>query len=809
MIDAHALHAALFRQARDQRMRRLEHLLVLDAHAGEVGDLEEAPVIDLVGGDAPEREPIVLSLEEVMQQERIAVELLDVQVFARLRIERKAMIEVAHASVALELDLALLERFAVMPAEHRKQQLAARPVDVEEAREGRSASVLEHVLPPGIVGAEHAHVVGHHVEHQAHAVALHRVDELCELSLGADFRIHAVVVDHVVAVRAPRARFEKRRCVYVAHAQAREIRNERDGVGEAELAMELQAVGCHQRASGLGDGFFLEQAALGHDARELHHTRIRLPALERDRELPPPVRVFVDAAREIRLLDELEHVLGLHHQYLRGRAREKSMRRRRRRIETGALEAFLFALALLALARRVDREAELFAPLEVARVPEAAPGRQIMRAHAHQRFARIRRRLAKITGLVLLEKKRPVGKYAGFVQRRAQRLRHRAEILADHHAAVAPALHGEDAEQIAERIIHVAALLRLGAARHAVEALERHHVIEPQRAAHRHVGAQEIDERAVARGAQRARRVRRQAPVLSAWIELVGRRAARNPGGVGGLVAPHFGAAGVGAEREIDVHADRHAELVRVALHCVELRAREPLQVLMKLDAPRVFPGECLHRGRLRVAIFLRPALPAAAELFAQHLEQCVGAQLLGTPFAEFSELAAPLEAREHRLEGLVFGARHTRVVDNLGLAQLRHFAVLEDAGELDVERVQRVAARRAVGAHAARVQRVHADDAGAELRTELDERAQIAEVADAPVPGGAHAVELHHEAPDAPAALEGLGLVAAPAGNRELLLRTLLFLVEAHRLRERAARLRVDLLFPSPDVEVARRDLV
>ena len=79
MVDAHAVDAAAafselpapFGKARDQPVRRLEHGAVLDLHAGEIGDLEEAPVVDLVGGDAPERQPVVLLLEQAMERERV------------------------------------------------------------------------------------------------------------------------------------------------------------------------------------------------------------------------------------------------------------------------------------------------------------------------------------------------------------------------------------------------------------------------------------------------------------------------------------------------------------------------------------------------------------------------------------------------------------------------------------------------------------------------------------------------------------------------------------------------------------------
>jgi len=48
-------------------VRRLEHRAVLDADAGEVGDLEEAP--ELISSDhAPVGEPVVLALEQPVQR---------------------------------------------------------------------------------------------------------------------------------------------------------------------------------------------------------------------------------------------------------------------------------------------------------------------------------------------------------------------------------------------------------------------------------------------------------------------------------------------------------------------------------------------------------------------------------------------------------------------------------------------------------------------------------------------------------------------------------------------------------------------
>src|SRR5947207_13947178 len=89
-----------------------------------------------------------------------------------------------------------------------------------------------------------------------------------------------------------------------------------------------------------------------------------------------------------------------------------------------------------------------------------------------------------------------------------------------------------------------------------------------------HVGAQELAEAAKAVRRERPWRVRRQAPILAFGIEFVGRRAAGGIERVRLLVGPDLGAAAVGAEREVDVQADRHAELAGAALRGAELRAR-------------------------------------------------------------------------------------------------------------------------------------------------------------------------------------------------------------------------------------------
>ena len=67
MVDAQPLHLPALDHAEDQPVRRLEQLRQFDAQPGEIVDVEKAAVIDLFGGDAPEREPVGLRLEQPVQ----------------------------------------------------------------------------------------------------------------------------------------------------------------------------------------------------------------------------------------------------------------------------------------------------------------------------------------------------------------------------------------------------------------------------------------------------------------------------------------------------------------------------------------------------------------------------------------------------------------------------------------------------------------------------------------------------------------------------------------------------------------------
>jgi len=176
------------------------------------------------------------------------------QWYGRTRIERKPVLEVIRGETAgrgleHDPDLTPVERNAIRIAEDRNQHLAGevgilrRPIDIEERRVRGRRPVLHHVHPPQIVCPHDRHVIGHDVAQVAHAMPRKRGHESLEIRDAANFRVEHPVVDDVVAVAAPRARTKVGRAVDMAHAESREIRNERGHVVEAEIGVELDPVG--------------------------------------------------------------------------------------------------------------------------------------------------------------------------------------------------------------------------------------------------------------------------------------------------------------------------------------------------------------------------------------------------------------------------------------------------------------------------------------------------------------------------------------------------------------------------------------
>ena len=114
-----------------------------------------------------------------------------------------------------ELELAASELFAILRAQHRREQLPvlSRPIDVEPAGVVRVRTPLQNIEPQRIVGAPHAHVIGNEVQNSAEPLAAEGVDHRCEVRLPPEFGVELVVIDDVIAVRAAGPGFEDRRKV--------------------------------------------------------------------------------------------------------------------------------------------------------------------------------------------------------------------------------------------------------------------------------------------------------------------------------------------------------------------------------------------------------------------------------------------------------------------------------------------------------------------------------------------------------------------------------------------------------------------
>lgn len=537
------------------------------------------------------------------------------------------------------------------------------------------------------------------------------------------------------------------------------------------------------------------------------------------RQLAPPVRETVfRRARHVHLQQLAGDVFELHADEPRRRAgqvRVHGVDERRRRIGHGGRlhgsarrqqrlvfqreqqpRAVLGPAQHVLLARGFVRvQVQPREHFHVFAEPEAPQRRQVVRADHGQRLrVPLRGRLERAV-LRALEQQRPVRKQRFLGHRLAHARRHVAQVLADHHALVPVAFQCEDREHLLERIAHVGAVAFGG----PEKAHERHDVIEPERAGMAHVRAQGFDPRLELRMFERERVDRRQAPVLPQCVQRIGRRAHVHAQRIQPRLHPHFRAAFVRAHGEIAIQAQAHAAVARIALDAFQLRLGQPLQPQPELHVRFVLARERLHAFGIHVPVFLRPRGPAPdvrvlpVEMRLQGFEERVAAERVLALFHESFEPGAArralaelvrLEVPPQHQQHFLLRRGHAGVVDELAVAQrlqtlleriridvcrgLAASALVEEQLHVEVDRVQRIAARWAVRAchfgpvRKESMQRRQADERCALARGDLHQPAQVAEVADAPVVGGAQRVQLHGAAPPALAGFERRGHPAA-----------------------------------------------
>src|SRR5579863_2488923 len=145
MVHAHAINEAFRVEAKHRGVHRFENVTVFDAHGHKLVDIEEAPPVDLVVGASPPRQPVVLSLQKIMQpiavRHRICGKLAKRTGTNAAGRHWELVIEITDDGLAplvdVELYLASRQGLTVWPAEDWQQHLAVqlriarRPVDVE------------------------------------------------------------------------------------------------------------------------------------------------------------------------------------------------------------------------------------------------------------------------------------------------------------------------------------------------------------------------------------------------------------------------------------------------------------------------------------------------------------------------------------------------------------------------------------------------------------------------------------------------------------------------------------------------------
>ncbi len=246
VVDAQAVEGAVAHEVDHEAVGGVEDLGILDAERDEGADVEEAAVVELLVGDAPVGEAVVLLGDEGVEGERFGAgaDGEDVVVVAEDG-DLAAFLEAGDGH-RVERELAGGEDGADALAEDGHEDgVAAGPVDVEPVREGGVGALGEHGPEGAVVvdGRRDGHVVGDEVRDEAHVALVGGFGEGAEAFCPAEDGGDVGVVDDVVEVGGAGGGAEDGAQVEVGDAQGLEIREAGGGVGEGEAFVELEPVG--------------------------------------------------------------------------------------------------------------------------------------------------------------------------------------------------------------------------------------------------------------------------------------------------------------------------------------------------------------------------------------------------------------------------------------------------------------------------------------------------------------------------------------------------------------------------------------
>ncbi|CZV94286.1 Uncharacterised protein [Enterobacter cloacae] len=198
--------------------------------------------------------------------------------------------------------------------------------------------------------------------------------------------------------------------------------------------------------------------------------------------------------------------------------------------------------------------------------------------------------------------------------------RHGTEIFADHHALMALAFQRQDRQQIVNRILNIRPVIGRLTVGDPPQAQHGHHVVDTQRAAVLHVGAQQVDKRLVGTRRHHVRIHRRQAPVLAERAQNIRWCAYGGLQAVQLTVTPGFRPAFCHANGQVAIQTDRHLIALAHLPAVGKLAVRQPLQPQIEVHFIGVFFTERFDFRRVDGLIRLRPDRPAPAHFVLFHL---------------------------------------------------------------------------------------------------------------------------------------------------------------------------------------------
>ena len=255
-----------------------------------------------------------------------------------------------------------------------------------------------------------------------------------------------------------------------------------------------------------------------------------------------------------------------------------------------------------------------------------------MRGQTGQRVARI------IGGrdepvLSALEEEDPIGQDAARLHHLAEPRRDVAQILSDDGGLVLPGRLGQGGQHVLQRIAGIGAVGGPSPLRHQEQLPQTHRMIDAQRARLLCRMPDQVAERRRPRRGHGNRRQGRQTPVLPLFVEVIRRRADAHVG-QHDVAAPTAGPVRGLSDREVQIEADRHAQIATAVAQSLQLQLAQILQPHVKGDVVGAVRCQLAHGITVDIAPRVGPAEPTGTVARIDHrrrrdLEQGMAAQIV------------------------------------------------------------------------------------------------------------------------------------------------------------------------------------